>query len=166
MRWLVPVLLLCVVVESAAVPGLVGNHIRPELALVVVVGWGTVRGWEEGLVAGLLGGLLADLASVGPFGVHMLRLGIVGLAAGLLVNRLVRTSAVLPVGAAAVGSLLSFAIGVVGLQAAGWVASWEHALVFEAVPRAVLTSATMAVAFPVVRALDARARRDDDSGAA
>lgn len=164
MRWLVPILLVCAVAESVTVPGQVGNHIRPELALVVVVGWGSMRGWEEGLLAGLLGGLMADLASVGPFGVHILRMGVMGLAAGLLMNRLVRTSSVLPVGAAVVGSLLSFAIGVLGLQAAGWMASWEHALVVEALPRALLTGATMAVAFPMVRALDARVRGGEDSG--
>lgn len=164
MGWLVPILLACAIVESAAVPGLIKNNLRPELALVVVVGWGSIRGWQEGLLAGVIGGFFGDLTSAAPFGVNIVRLGALGLVAGLVMDRLARTSAVFPVAAAVAGSLCGFMLSVLGLQAGGWVASWERSLIFDALPRALIAGACMVIAFPALRALEQRALRAEGLG--
>lgn len=166
MLWLVPILLACAIVQSAAVPGLVTNGIRPELVLVLVVGWGSMRGWEEGLVAGLIGGFFTDLTSAAPLGISMVRLGVIGLVAGLVVDRLARSSAVFPIVAAVAGSLGSFLLSVLGLQAAGWITGWEYALVFAALPSAAIAGVCMAVAFPALRALERMGQRTEDLGPA
>ena len=154
MLWLIPFLLLATLLQVVIVPGVPPIGIRPDLVLVLIVAWGTLRGWESGLVAGLVGGFFVDLTSAAPFGVNVFRLGAVGLSAGVLAERLARTSALVPVVAAVVGSLLGFVLMVVALQTVRWPIAWEHLFVFSAVPNAVLTGVAMAVAFPGVRLLD------------
>ncbi|MPZ13463.1 MAG: rod shape-determining protein MreD [Chloroflexi bacterium] len=153
MRWLVVSLVAGAVLQAMVLPGLVGNGIRPDLTLIVVVAWATFRGWEEGILVGLLGGFLLDVFSAAPFGVSVVRLALVGGAAGLVMDRIGRTSVLMPAVAAGVASLAAFALSVLALQASGWVAAWESALLVSAVPSAVLTGLCMAVAYPVLRAL-------------
>jgi len=47
---------------------------RPELMLLVVLIWAVVRGVDEGLVWGFIGGLIVDLLSGAPMGATMLAL--------------------------------------------------------------------------------------------
>jgi rod shape-determining protein MreD len=49
---------------------------RPDVVLVLALAWGFRRGRGEGVALALLGGLLLDLASVGPLGLHTLALGL------------------------------------------------------------------------------------------
>lgn len=160
MLWLILVLLLAVLVQSGVFPGLIAGGIRLELPLLLVVGWAMLRGWEEGLLAGLLGGFFADIVSAAPFGVNLVGLGAVGAVAGVAMTRIAHTSPVLPVLAAVSGSLLAFAVNVFGLQAAGWVVHWERALVQQALPTALLSGLCMAGIFPALKALDAFASRE------
>lgn len=153
MLWVMPFLIAAVLLESVALPGVSGARFRIDAALVIVVGWATIRGWEEGLLAGLIAGLTADFLSAAPFGLQMARLGTVGVLAGVLMPRLARSSPVFPIVAAAAGSLVAFFVGVLGLQAAGWAVSWEQTLLQEVIPSALLAGACMAVAFPLIRAL-------------
>jgi len=71
-----------------------------------------------------------------------------------VMERLARTSVMVPVVAAVVGSLLGFVLTVVALQATRWPIAWEHLLLFSALPNSALTGLAMAVAFPGVRLLD------------
>ena len=132
--------------------------------LVLVVAWATLRGWEAGLIAGLLGGFFVELASAVPFGVNIFRLAVLGLGVGLVMERLARTSAMVPVIAAVVGSVLGFGLTVVALQAARWPIAWEYALLFSALPNAALTGLAMAVAFPAVRLLDRISAKPAEEG--
>jgi rod shape-determining protein MreD len=47
---------------------------RPDLMLLVVLVWAVVRGVDEGLVWGFVGGLILDLFSGGPLGATVLAL--------------------------------------------------------------------------------------------
>ncbi len=55
---------------------------RPDLMLLVVLIWSVVRGAEEGMVWGFIGGLVMDLFSGGPLGATVLALLAVALLAG------------------------------------------------------------------------------------
>ena len=157
MLWLVPLLALAALVESVAIPGLLTSGIRPDLVVVLTVARATLRGWREGLLAGWIGGLFFDMASAAPFGVNMLRLSLIGLLAGLAMQRLARTSPLLPIAAAGVASLSASLLAVLALQAARWAVYWSPTLAGEAVARALLTAGLMAVALPALRALEKRA---------
>src|SRR5438067_413303 len=119
MRWLIPLLALAAVAQSIALPGLTANGIRPDLALVLVIGWASIRGWEEGAIVGTIGGFFLDLMSATPFGVNMFRLAVLGVVSGLVMDRLHRTGAALPIAAMMGCCLLAYVLTVIGLQAAG-----------------------------------------------
>ena len=55
---------------------------RPDLMLLVVLVWSVVRGMNEGLVWGFIGGLIIDLISGGPLGATTLALLVVAFMAG------------------------------------------------------------------------------------
>jgi rod shape-determining protein MreD len=55
---------------------------RPDLMLLVVLVWAVVRGMDEGLMWGFIGGLLIDLFSGGPLAATALALLAVALLAG------------------------------------------------------------------------------------
>ena len=154
--------ILAALLQAATIPGLIGVGIRPELPVVVTVGWASLRGWAEGLFVGLVGGLVIDFMSAAPFGLNAVRMGMVGLAAGFVAGRLARTTALFPVMAAGAGTILAFIIGVLGLQAAGWMVAWERALIAPTLPNAALTALCMAAALPLLRAIERRTLEDDE----
>ena len=55
---------------------------RPDLVVLVVLVWAVVRGVDEGLVWGFIGGLIVDLLSGGPLGATALALLSVAFLAG------------------------------------------------------------------------------------
>jgi rod shape-determining protein MreD len=55
---------------------------RPDLMLLVVLIWAVVRGAEEGLVWGFIGGLIIDTFSGGPVGATMMALVVAALLTG------------------------------------------------------------------------------------
>lgn len=55
----------------------------PDLPLLVVAGWGLIRGRREGLVWGFVAGIIVDLFSGAPFGAATLSLMAVGWLSGL-----------------------------------------------------------------------------------
>ena len=160
---LLPILLVAVVLQSAALPGGLALGVRPDLVLVVVIGWGMLRGWQDGLVIGLIGGFMTDLASAMPWGIHIVRLGILGFAAGLAMQRLERQGPLIPLAGTTVATILGFGLTVLGLQATRWAIPWEYALVFQALPSAVLNTALMAGAFPLLRRLARRMAAPDEA---
>jgi rod shape-determining protein MreD len=153
MWWLLPLLVVIVILQAVALPGLITNGIRPDLPLVIVLGWASIRGWEQAVVAALVAGFIADILSAAPFGVNTLRLAALAWAVGIGTQQLERTSPVLPVLAAGAGALLGFGFEVLSLQAAGRLVAWEHALVFWVLPSAALTAIFMALAAPLLRVL-------------
>jgi rod shape-determining protein MreD len=133
--------------ESFALPGWVTEEVRPQLTVAIVIGWGILRGWEEGAIVGVAAGFFAAFASATPVGVPVVRLAVVGLLAGLGLPRLAQISALVLFVAGFVGSLVSFVISVLGLQAAGWTVSWERDLLFNAMPSAILTALATLVCY-------------------
>lgn len=73
------VIVLLAIMESSLLPLFT---VRPNLTLVVSAAWAAIRG-DEGFVWALGGGLLLDLQSSAPFGMH-----VVGLMAGNLLAAL------------------------------------------------------------------------------
>ena len=55
---------------------------RPDLVFLLVLGWSATRQTDEGLVWGLVAGLVLDLLSGGPLGVYVLALLAVAFVAG------------------------------------------------------------------------------------
>jgi len=79
------VIILLTIVESSLLPAALGDAPRPNLVLIVSATWAALRG-DEGLLWAMGGGLLLDLQSGAPFGLHMVGL-ITGNALAALLDR-------------------------------------------------------------------------------
>lgn len=123
---------------------------RPDVVLVTALLWGFVRGANEGLLAAIVGGILLDLSSSGPFGLHMLALGLavflVASPAGPFGRSLLRRVA----GTGLAVGLVHLVLGVV-LQLRGWDIWWTAALVHSLAPALVLDALAVGVLAPVVQ---------------
>ena len=112
-------LLLAALAQTSAAVYLPPVVPHPDLVLLVALAWGFLRGRGEGFVAGIAGGLLLDLCSSTPFGLHVLALGLATLlvdaAGATLADGIVRRSVGGVVAAAIVHVL---AIGAIQLH--GW----------------------------------------------
>jgi rod shape-determining protein MreD len=150
MWWLLPLLVITVIVQAPAFPGFITNGVRPDLPLVIVLGWAAIRGWEQAVVAALVAGVVMDLISAAPFGVNALRLAALAWIVGIGTERLQRTSPIVPVIAAGVASLFGYLLDAISMQAAGWSV---NSLLLVALPSAALTALCMAAVAPALRAL-------------
>ncbi len=77
-----PILMLAAVVQSAWLERLTVMGGRPDLVLVLVVAWALIRGLDEGVLWGFVGGLCCDLLSGGPLGVWTTALTLAAFLAG------------------------------------------------------------------------------------
>jgi len=114
-------LLLAAVVESTAgyrLDALGGARINPVLVLVAV--WALVRGVQQGLLAGLTGGLALDLVAGTPFGLHTVILGILGALTSLGGGTLTRGGLALLFGTAVLTTMLYHGSMVLVLWLYGW----------------------------------------------
>ncbi|MBI5032517.1 MAG: rod shape-determining protein MreD [Chloroflexi bacterium] len=80
---LIPLLGIVATVQVAWLPLIPIFGFKIDLALIVVVTWGLVGPIGEAALWGFIVGLLLDLASGLPFGIHTLTLTVVGLLVGL-----------------------------------------------------------------------------------
>ncbi len=99
------ILVVTFLVQSVVSDYLAIQGITPNLLLVMVVCYGLLFGWQVGLGAGAIGGLLLDL-TVGRFiGLHVLSLGAVGFGVGLVEERIFKDNLLLAPAVCLIGSL-------------------------------------------------------------
>lgn len=108
-----------VVLATATViqEGVVGRFsvagIAPNIVLLIVVNWGLVRGVEEGMLWGLIGGIFLDLFSGLPFGTSAAAFVAIAGLLSLGETSLLRTNVMLPLVAAFLATILYYAIAIV-----------------------------------------------------
>lgn len=88
------ILLLLIPVQTTVIDHLAIHGIKPDLGLIIVYGIGFGRGERDGVVMGVLIGMVMDLFSGGVMGANLLTKPIIGGLAGLL-GRMVLNARVL-----------------------------------------------------------------------
>jgi rod shape-determining protein MreD len=140
----------------ARVP-MVGAVIDPVLVLAVATG--ILRGAESGAVIGLAGGLLQDLLSGGPLGMHGLSKLVAGFGSGLFERSIYIENPFLPAVAAFAGTLLGEAL----LNVIGVVTGLGTVSLSDAIPRVIIQAALNSVIAPPlfrgIRSLDVKLER-------
>jgi rod shape-determining protein MreD len=125
---------------------------RPDLVLTIAVAWGYLRGGGEGFLAGAVGGALLDLSSSGPFGLHVLALGLATLIVanhtGPFASSLLRRVA----GALLAGAIVHLVLMTV-MQLRGWDVWWSAALFRAMLPALAVDAALVLVWYVLLRRL-------------
>jgi rod shape-determining protein MreD len=81
--WII-ILLLTLTLQMIIVPHLLLQQLKIDLVLLVVISFSLLQGSRQGLIFGLLAGLICDSFVGHPFGVQMLLKGLIGGAVGRL----------------------------------------------------------------------------------
>lgn len=100
------------------------SGVVPDLLMVMVLSYGLLFGWEVGLGAGILGGLLTDLNTGRYIGLHVVTLGVVGLVCGLVEEKVFKDNILLAPTAGFFGSVAAQSIVLITL----WVYGWKFAV--------------------------------------
>lgn len=125
----------------------------PDGALVLTVLWGASRGWEQGLVVGLVAGLMNSWVSVAPPGVLLVSLGAVGAGAGIMGTRFHRGSIWPLAGLVVAATVIAFVLTILALQTAGWPPAVSGASLLELAGRSLLNALLALLVLPLVAAL-------------
>ncbi len=111
---------------------------RPDLVLLLVVTWAIIRGLNEGVTWGFIGGLCCDLLSGGPFGLWTITLTVVALVAGQdWVQRLGPTSIRLAL-MSALGTLLGHTVFLLLMGILGYTINLSKTYTMLVLPAALL----------------------------
>lgn len=108
------------VAQSTVLPHLPLWGVRPELVLMAVVSWSILSGAEEGMLWALIGGVLLDLFSAGPMGLHTLALLGIAFLSGLGQRALFRSDLLMPLLIIPLATLGYELILFGGLYLTGW----------------------------------------------
>ena len=130
--------------QSTVLPHLRLFGVTPDIVLLFTVSWALLQGVREGLLVALIGGLVLDALSAGPFGAQTLVLAVVGLLAGLGGANIFRTERLLPYAAAAAATVLYYGLMIAMLFASGRVVLFGPMMVRLVLPVLVLNELGMA----------------------
>lgn len=128
---------------------------RPDLVLLLVVTYSVVQGGEEGLIAGLLGGLMVDVLSAIPFGTATVSMGLIGLATGLGEANVYRANLITPLVTVFLATIFYHSVLMLTMQAVGWSVEWISTLALQTVPGAVFNGLLAPLAFAMVKGIGA-----------
>jgi rod shape-determining protein MreD len=116
---------------------------KPDLMFLVVVSWSLLRGAEEGIVWGFIGGTFLDILSGGPFGVSALALMSVSLLTGLGETNLFRGHFLLPLAIIPFGTIIYYTLILIFLGLLGQPLSWDQSMLRVVLPAALVNLIVM-----------------------
>jgi rod shape-determining protein MreD len=145
-------LVLATLVQTTGAAYLPPGWPRPDLVLTIAVAWGYLRGGGEGFLAGAVGGVLLDLSSSGPFGLHVLALGLATLVVANNSGAFARSTARRAIGALVAGGMMHLLLMVV-MQLRGWELWWPAAVLRAMLPALAVDAALVLVWYAVLRRL-------------
>ncbi len=151
---LIPLLALLALAQTTLMSMLPTGPAKPDLVLVLVVGWGIVRGGGEATLWALGGGLFLDLVSGVPFGLQTVGLAAVGLLADLMETNFFRSNILIPLSAIFIATLLFHIIEAAMMQTTGYPIDWGTFLLRIVLPTAGLNTALMPLVYFLLRRLD------------
>ncbi len=155
---LIPLFTLIAAVQAALVPLLPTGEARPDLFLLLVVGWGIVHGGGEATLLGLAGGLFLDLLSSAPFGIQTLGLTAVGLLADLMETNFFRSNLLVTLATIFGATLLFHVMEAAAMQTLGYPIDWQPYLLRVVLPTAVFNTALMPFVYALLRRIEGRTR--------
>lgn len=148
------ILIIATLLQTTLSPYIKINNVHPDLVLVLVIGWTCLRGFGDGIIWALIGGLCLDLVSGAPFGLFTLALVVVTIIASLFHGRLFGSSIVLPLILTFPLSLLFNGLVLLALNLLGRPVAWNEALTVILVPASIFNTVAMLIIFPLLYMLN------------
>ena len=130
------------------------NGVHPDLVLILVIGWVTLRGWNEGIIWGLIGGFSLDFISAAPFGIFSLTILLVTLITASAHQLNLGSSIVLPLVLTFPLSFLFNGVALLILDLLGRSIFWGTALTNVLTPVAIFNTGMMMIIFPLLYLLN------------
>lgn len=153
--YLVALLLVLIsILQSTVVPTVLPGQVRPDLMLMVVVGWGIVHGNGQAILWGLGGGIFLDLLSGAPFGIHAVTLGAIGLLSDVLQTNFFRSNIFVPLASIFIATLLYHISQGAMMQSLGYPVNWSNYMFAVILPTTLLNTALMPFVFYFLRRID------------
>lgn len=141
------ILVVTFLLQSVVATYLSIGGIVPNLLLMLVVSYGLLFGWPVGLFGGLLAGLLADLGTGMFIGAHTLAMGVVGLVAGLVEQKVFKDNILLGPASGFVASVAGQTMILTCLGIFGWRLSPLDALRTMVLPEALFDTVVAALLY-------------------
>jgi rod shape-determining protein MreD len=118
-------LMMGIVVVLTTIESAIGSRLdMPELHLdvvpVLVAAWGSLRGFEEGMLLGTVGGIMLDVVSGAPFGLHTAVLVLLGAVSSTVDGQVVRANVGFMISMGLLITLGYHLTLMLGMQALGW----------------------------------------------
>ena len=149
-----PLLIFIALVQTTLLPMFVPGSVRPDLMLMVIIGWGVVHGNGQAALWGLAGGLVLDLFSGAPFGLHTFGLGGIGWLADTLQTNFFRSNLLVPLATIFIATLLYHIGQAAVMQVLGYTINWAFYSFNVVLPTAILNTVLMPFVYWILRRLD------------
>jgi len=108
---------------------------------------------REGMIWGFIGGVLVDLLSAAPFGIHAFAMILVGVISGVGGRNVFRQNLLLSLGITAVASITYYVVSMLLLQISGWSVSWPATFGSVVIPIALLNTLSVPLIHRLVQSL-------------
>ncbi len=153
---MIPLLLLLCLLQATLASRMKLGGVKPDLVLIMVLVGTLLYGARSGVIWAFIGGIGLDLFSSGPLGASSLALMAAALVAGLGHRPLSRFNLLVPLGAAALGTLVYAGVYLgllAALTASGWFArplSFVDTVRFIVLPAMLYNTAIMLLLVPLL----------------
>lgn len=151
--WLLPVLAL---LQTSLVPHLTVDGALPGIVLVAAVDWGILRGADEGMLWGLIGGICIGVFSSWPMGASAVALVVVTYLVSLGGSTFIRTHALLPLATVFVATIVYYLIALFILESTRHPVAWLDAVRVAVLPAAIYNAVLNIPGFWIVQRLESR----------
>jgi rod shape-determining protein MreD len=149
-----------VLLQFVVAPHVTLMGVHPDLALLVALSWGLLRGPVWGGIFGLGVGVPLDILSGVPVGTFTLGMAVAGFVSGLGEGSLFRTHFLLPPVAVVLGTLLFYLGSLVVMSAMAWPVYWGQTFSRVVAPAMVFNTVLMPFVFVPVRLLHSLTRAE------
>jgi len=174
----IPFLLVVAILQSVAVPRLQVSGARPDLMLLSVVSWSLLaafrarelqyagepptllRGINDGVVWGFVGGVFLDLFSTAPFGLSALALMTAALVVGVFSVGVAGSALFLVPLMAMIGTFVFHFVFLAGLTLTGRPVFWSFDIARVVAPSAVFNLALVPLMYSLLNLVNRQASRE------
>jgi rod shape-determining protein MreD len=131
------------IAQSTVMPLVAVSGTKPDLLFLAVVSWSLLRGAEEGIVWGFIGGMFLDILSGGPFGVSAIALMSMSLLTGFGETNFFRGHFLLPLAIIPFGTVIYYSLILMLLALLGQPLPWGQSFLRVMLPAALVNLAVM-----------------------